>query len=85
MSDCFDHGFDAFESYFNEDNYQSEENPKRCKHCGKNGLYWKEINGKWKLCENNFIHNCEDIKIFNRIEEQKRVFEMNIFQDQYEW
>lgn len=90
MSDCFDHGFDALESYLYGDdgNYVLEPQPKRCKHCGKEGLYWHEIKGKWRLCNGKWdstSHDCEDVKIFLKLNEQKRITDMNSFENQYRW
>lgn len=32
---------------------------KTCRHCGKKGLVWREIDGRWRLCEKKgAVHTC---------------------------
>lgn len=36
----------------------TKSNPVICRCCGSKGLIWKSLNGKWRLFDQNEIHNC---------------------------
>ena len=46
-------------------------NYKVCRCCGKDGLHWKQVEGKWLLHNSEGIHKCEknlyDPKIVKKI------------------
>jgi len=36
-----------------------------CRHCGEEGLYWRKVDDKWRLCEKDsdnryLVHECND-------------------------
>ena len=33
-----------------------------CRHCGKTGLVWRQVNGAWRLHKGQEIHSCSEHK-----------------------
>lgn len=59
MSDIFDHEGDAWDSLiYNEEPNNWYPKPKKCKYCGKPGLYWKETKSGWRLFDRGNMHVC---------------------------
>lgn len=49
------------------DYYEKHEQPRTCKFCGFNELWWENINGKWRLVdESGEPHVCDEYKTGQR-------------------
>jgi hypothetical protein len=63
MSDVDEFGLDGFDKVsIDPDTHEvfpcSTAQPKTCRCCGKGGLRWGLIDGKWRLFDRDDIHRC---------------------------
>lgn len=42
-----------------EDGYEYIPRVIGCRYCGKIGLQWKKVDGKWRLAESGVLHTCD--------------------------
>lgn len=40
---------------------------KKCRCCGQEGLHWNQIDGKWRLCNDDGLHMCPVNPLVNRV------------------
>jgi hypothetical protein len=74
MSDCFDHGSEAFDRYLNgENDYEYFPQKKSCKYCGKKELMWGPTKDGWRLHDKNGdVHFCTTVHIHDIIQNGRK-------------